>query len=1811
MRWLRSGRWSLVLLALLSLGNTPIATVGGSGRPSPMAGNALAGPTLIESDDQHIVLEWTAPPYQVSAAEIEGQAFQRLSIPSCPPAGRPGDPELPVCTALLGIPPDVPFSLRILEVESLSLPGKWLLPPLPEPAIEEKVPWTGPESIRVVGERYSPGPAYRSDAPFPPQPAALGEPAFLRHQRLVAISFSPFQYDPRSGRLLYFPRLRLEIAFGESHEAMGEVAEPPEFERLLAHTLLNYAQARHFRRTVSVPLDLPPAPPNPGWRIPVLQEGVYRLTYPRLQEAGLPVENLDPRTLRLFRYGQEVAIRVLGEEDGRFDPQDAVLFYGRPLYDNRYTDAEVYWLTYGGEPGRRMAKRDGTPGGGTIPTSFTTVEHLEENHNYYSIMPWRPDHDHWFWNYTYPEGGIFAQTYSFPAHPLAGETYTATLRVHLHGGNRDDYVNPDHHIRVFLNDTFLGDLWWDGRVELTPTWAFSSTLFQPSGNTVRIEAPGDTGAVADWVVYDWLELEERRLFAAEGDRISWEGPAGTWEYHLTGFSQPDIFLLDVTETDAPVEIVSATVIPVGSTYSLHFTDAATRTTRYLAVSDGQVLEPASIEPADPVNLRDPANGADYIIITHGDFYTQAQTLASFRAGQGLRARAVDVQDVYDLFAYGRRTPEALHDFLAYAYENWLPPAPSYVVLIGDGHFDPKDHRGYGLSEYILPYLAFVDPWMGETAADNRYVCLSGEDLLPDMHLGRLPANTSAEARAMVNKVIAYEGSPPSGDWRTRGLFAADNADQAGNFPGLSDALLAGFYPPPYQAQRVYLGVTCIYENPSVECRNQILSAVNEGRLLINYIGHGGIWLWANERLLDNFALPQLANAPYLPVVLAMTCYEGMYHWTFLNPNYYSLAETFLRAEGKGWAASWSPTGLGVATGHHYLNEGFFQAVFLDDERRLGPAALAGKLRLWQSGAWRDLLDTYLLLGDPALEMPLLETDLALEKTTYPQVPLYSGDSIFPLHQRSTIHAQRSTINLHPGDPLTFTLRLSAAGPATAHHVVLTDTLSPWIVSPTVWTTGITLTQRPDTRYVWDVEDLGAGQTGLVTVTARLSWQTPAGLLLNQARVATTAKETDVQNNVDTATWLVIPGPPYRISVTATPPALPADGASLSLIRAMVVDTAGNPVADGTPVAFATDAGTFLDGSTYYTTTTAQGAAEVFLRAASQVVTATVTVTSGQAIGQVQVPFVSTAPHTILVEAFPTAIPVTGTAQITATVLDVLGHPVRDGTAVTFTTSLGTLTPTVTATVAGIAGSTLYGEGLSGLATILARSGSAAGTATVRIGSGSSFTLTLVADPPAIPADGQSQSTITATLVRADGQPITLTYWISFSTTLGSIPSRSLAVSGTTTVFLTAGTTAGNAVIVAAAQRASASTRVQLLPGEAAVLTLTAEPAEVPVGGRQSTLLAVVRDAYGNAVADGTPVTLSTTLGTVSPTLASTWNGRAYSWLTSGSQAGIATVLAHSGPAGDTAAVRFTALDPATLTLSADPPVVVADGVFSSTLSAWVADPFGNPVEDGTTVQFLTSLGHIRPSQAGTVAGWATAVLTATQVGTATVRALSGGIEARTTVSLVPGAPAHILVAASPSSLCANGVSTATVTTYLWDALSHPVADGTPVTFAASLGTITPTLTWTKDGRAQATLHSSTLLGDSVVQAQSGMAAGTTSVAFIPGPPYAVTVTAEPVLLVANGTSTATVNAWMMDAWGHAVADGTPVTFTTSLGTITPTLTWTQSGRAQAILRSGWEEGWALVRVSSASAGGETWVRFFLYHIYLPLVGRSWAGLSAR
>jgi len=277
----------------------------------------------------------------------------------------------------------------------------------------------------------------------------------------------------------------------------------------------------------------------------------------------------------------------------------------------------------------------------------------------------------------------------------------------------------------------------------------------------------------------------------------------------------------------------------------------------------------------------------------------------------------------------------------------------------------------------------VDFDLGETATDNRFVTISGDDIVPDMNVGRLPANTVAETQVMVDKILQYETLTPEDAWTKNVLFVADNLEGGGgNFYELSDRIADGYADPPantrellpedYARTKVYQGQTCLTQNPSVDCREEIIDTINTGAMFVSFIGHGTKTFWASEHLYDIPAIQGLGNGDRTPIMLPMTCNEGYFHEPKVGVE--SISEAGLRLDNGGSVASWAPTGYGLSTGHDYLERGFFLSVFHEGpDRRLGVSTTYGKLYLIANappGKYLDLIDTFLLLGDPALRLPV-------------------------------------------------------------------------------------------------------------------------------------------------------------------------------------------------------------------------------------------------------------------------------------------------------------------------------------------------------------------------------------------------------------------------------------------------------------------------------------------------------------------------------------------------------------------------------------------------------------------------------------------------------------------------------------------------------------------------------------------------------------------------------------------------------------------------------------------------------------------------
>jgi hypothetical protein len=417
---------------------------------------------------------------------------------------------------------------------------------------------------------------------------------------------------------------------------------------------------------------------------------------------------------------------------------------------------------------------------------------------------------------------------------------------------------------------------------------------------------------------------------------------------------------------------------------------ASGTRSYLAVGDAAVKSPVAAVPERASSLAAAENGADWILITHrdlgwenGDPRGWVTNLVALRQAQGLRTAVVEVTDIFDEFGYGLPSPLAIKAFLVHAFESWQPPAPRYVLLVGDATYDYKNLWGLSPAPvtHVPAYLVFTTHY-GETACDECYGQLSGEDALAELHVGRLPAATAAQAEQMVAKIIAYESAPNSRSWERRLVMVADNATEEWEsiFETINEeaaALLpAGFDTP----ERFYLTE---YENEQLSVNDltaDLLAAIDAGALVVNYAGHGSLGIWASERILDNRGgayrsdAATLTNAGRYPFVVNMACLTGY----FLNPQpesaWQSLAEGLMRPADKGAVAAFMPTGMTEPDGQQLMSNALYAAIFNQDTRTLGPAVAAAKEQLLANGGalYQETANTFMLFGDPAtvLKLPL-------------------------------------------------------------------------------------------------------------------------------------------------------------------------------------------------------------------------------------------------------------------------------------------------------------------------------------------------------------------------------------------------------------------------------------------------------------------------------------------------------------------------------------------------------------------------------------------------------------------------------------------------------------------------------------------------------------------------------------------------------------------------------------------------------------------------------------------------------------------------
>ncbi len=174
---------------------------------------------------------------------------------------------------------------------------------------------------------------------------------------------------------------------------------------------------------------------------------------------------------------------------------------------------------------------------------------------------------------------------------------------------------------------------------------------------------------------------------------------------------------------------------------------------YLVVDASQIKNP-EVRKASRAWLKRTSNRADTIVIGPRAFLDAARPLVEHRRRQGLTPLAVPVEEIYAEFGFGEPRPEAIREFLSYAYHHWTAPSLRYVLLLGDATYDFKNDYGLNVENHVPPLM--IETRYLQTVSDPTYAAVNGDDLLPDVAIGRLPAASVDELRAMVGKILAYE-----------------------------------------------------------------------------------------------------------------------------------------------------------------------------------------------------------------------------------------------------------------------------------------------------------------------------------------------------------------------------------------------------------------------------------------------------------------------------------------------------------------------------------------------------------------------------------------------------------------------------------------------------------------------------------------------------------------------------------------------------------------------------------------------------------------------------------------------------------------------------------------------------------------------------------------------------------------------------------------------------------------------------------------------------------------------------------------------
>ena len=1007
---------------------------------------------IIHTDAGSLTFTFKLPDLKIETQEINGRSFSHISFESreqrslFPTTMEIGHPRLPTYIQSIGIPDGPSPYVSIINARSEVRSTQTIIPMQPDDTgvgtgfprpYGFPVPYTASQETDqpIIDHNF-----YREDRFHPIHLVEIVPLGFVRGQRIARLQINPIQYNPARKQLKVYQTFQVRIHFNQPLAAprRGGVPLPvtahinsaaefiranntpsQPFEQLFETNLLNYQQAKMWRRALRSQIGAAAAPiagatTEERYKIVINKTNIYKIASSDLKQAGADPAQIDLQTAKIENNGRRIGLTIFDQNtDGKFDSDDSIVFYGRKLSNNRFTNDNVYWLILGGVGSSAVEERNAEPKTPDIPIpfAFKKTQHFEEDryHDFLSGSDIKSEFaDHYFWtgltggDKNSSEKNIEIRVPN--AIPRTIIKRRAELRIKFQGATHKS--SAQHKAQIRLNNKPLGSP-AEWKRQTSPIFSRDidqrAFIVHDSVNILTLIAedqnetpPGEFDFYLDWFELDYWHNFKAIDGALEFNSNTEPRSAGTVQYRVTNLNSSEIDVYQLQDGQIVARLVNGSVEQITDINNqITFETQVTRPTSFFVAERGTYRRVNRLTKSPPSKLRNPANQADYIVISHKDFINSIQPLAEFRKSQGLSVMVVDVQEIYDQFSHGIFNPFAIQKFLRYAFTSWQKNEPTYVLLVGDAHYDYKKTTvDYYLREYGAPYNLYpiyvptIHGWApnsGETAMDHRFVTVSGDDPLPDMFIGRLSVQTTHELDTMVKKIIGYEQNHQAGPWQHVLMQVADDdSDNVGDtiFEKRRDQLINEVIPVAYDTRKVYLKQIV---SPG-RTKQTILNTINEGAIIVEYSGHGGTETWADESILHISDVQGLRNK-HLPFVITTTCLNGQFDKP-LQFGRRSLSEQFMMGPS-GAIGTLSATRLTLASSNAAFDEDLFKSMFSRGGAPppnvtlgaiIGDAKINFMLRAPQ--LWIPDAEQYTLFGDPAtrIALPELEIKVELEDT---------------------------------------------------------------------------------------------------------------------------------------------------------------------------------------------------------------------------------------------------------------------------------------------------------------------------------------------------------------------------------------------------------------------------------------------------------------------------------------------------------------------------------------------------------------------------------------------------------------------------------------------------------------------------------------------------------------------------------------------------------------------------------------------------------------------------------------------------------------